>query len=89
LILNKKLLMGRLDNAWVRLFPVTARNPQAVERGQAHREQIKAAMLEHVRRYPLRRPLTGKELQARFPHLALSSATFQVDRCFVEEAMPP
>jgi hypothetical protein len=57
---------------------MTARNPQAVERGQAHREQIKAVMLEHVRRYPLRRPLTGKELQARFPHLALSTVLWHV-----------
>jgi hypothetical protein len=52
--------------------PVTARNRPAYERGQEHYRLIKAAMLEHARRNPLR-PVSGKELHARFPHLGLST----------------
>jgi hypothetical protein len=49
------------------------RNPKAVARKAAQLEQVRAVMLEHARKHPLRRPLSGKELQARFPYLALST----------------
>ncbi len=48
------------------------------ERGQAHRDAIRAMMLEHVRQHPLRRPLTGKQIQANLPHLALSTILWHV-----------
>ena len=48
------------------------RNPKAVALKLAQREQIKSYLLEYARRYPLCR-LTGKQIQAQFPHLALST----------------
>jgi hypothetical protein len=49
------------------------RNPKAVAIKLARREQIRAVMLAHANAHPLRRPLSGKEIQARFPHLSLST----------------
>ena len=49
------------------------RNPRAVEAGLEHRQQIRAAMLDHGRRHPLSRPLTGEQMQALFPNLSLST----------------
>jgi hypothetical protein len=57
---------------------VTARNLAGQERGKAHREQIRAAMLDHVKRHPLAKPLSGKALHAQFPHLAISSILWHV-----------
>ena len=57
----------------------TARNKLAYRQGQSNREQIKAFMLEHSRRHPLARPLSGKALKAHFPHLALSTIYWHVD----------
>lgn len=51
------------------------RNLLGHERGQAHREQIKAVMLDHVRRHPLAKPLSAKQLQDRLPALGLGLST--------------
>jgi hypothetical protein len=54
------------------------RNRQAFERGQEHRAQIKALMLDHARRNPLARPLTAKELQGLYPCLKPSTIAWHV-----------
>jgi hypothetical protein len=48
------------------------------QRGQAHRTAIRQVMLEHARRHPLRKPLSGKQIQAHLPHLALSTILWHV-----------
>jgi hypothetical protein len=49
------------------------RNRRAFEAAQEHRRQIRAVMLDHALRHPLSRPLTGEQVQALFPRLALST----------------
>jgi len=49
------------------------RNRDAFERGQEHRRQIRAVMLDHALRHPLSRPLTGEQIRAQFPYMALST----------------
>ena len=53
----------------------TPRDIPAYERGQAHREAIRQVMLDHVRGCPLRRPISGKAVQARLPDLGLALST--------------
>jgi hypothetical protein len=48
------------------------------QRGQAHRAAIRELMLEHARRHPLRKPLSGKQIQTKLPHLALSTILWHV-----------
>ena len=40
---------------------------------QRNFERIQTLMLDHARRHPLARPLSAKQIQARFPHLGLST----------------
>ena len=54
------------------------RNIPGYERGQANRDVIKAIMLEHASNHPLRRSLTGKQIQARLTHLALSTVLWHM-----------
>jgi hypothetical protein len=56
------------------------RNRAAHARGQEHREQIKTAMLEHARRHPLAKPLSGAQLQAQFPHLGISTVFWHMSQ---------
>ena len=59
------------------------RNKKRYLESLAHREQIKAVLLERAK-HPLLRPLSGKQLQARFPHLGLS--TVQAHLAKIHEA---
>jgi hypothetical protein len=54
------------------------RNRQAFERGQEHRAQIKALILDHNRRKPLARPLTAKALHALYPHIKPSTIAWHL-----------
>lgn len=63
------------------------RNPKAYARGQANRSAIRAVILEHVRRFPLARPLSGEQLRAHFPHLALSTIYWHLEQIRTEAQM--
>lgn len=55
------------------------------ERSQAHREAIRQVMLEHARSHPLRRPLTGLQIQGRIPFpMALSTILWHVKAIHAE-----
>jgi hypothetical protein len=54
------------------------RNRQAFERGQEHRAQLKAIMLDHRARNPISRDLTVKQLHARYPHIRPSTIAWHV-----------
>jgi len=53
----------------------TPRAFAGAERSQAAREAIRQVMLEHVSGCPLRRPISGKAVQARLPDLGLALST--------------
>jgi hypothetical protein len=51
------------------------RDLMGYERSQAHREAIRQVMLEHMHHHPLRKPISGKAVLARLPHLGLALST--------------
>jgi hypothetical protein len=62
------------------------------QRGRAHRAAIREMMLEHARLYPLRKPLSGKQIQGRllFESLALSTVLWHMAQIRAEaEACEP
>jgi hypothetical protein len=63
-------------------------DPKAIARGHAHRDQIRALMFEHARRYPLARPLTGKQI-AKHVELGLSTIYLYMDEIRREVTEPP
>jgi hypothetical protein len=70
----------------VRGYRMSVRNRQAFERGQEHRAQLKAIMLDHQRCKPLARALTAKELHARYPFIKPSTIAWHVAELRYEAA---
>jgi hypothetical protein len=66
---------------------MSVRNRHAFERGQEHRAQLKAIMLDHQRCKPLARPLTAKELHARYPFIKPSTIAWHVAELRYEAAV--
>jgi hypothetical protein len=51
------------------------RDTAALERSLCAREEIRQVMLEHMHHHPLRKPISGKAVLARLPHLGLALST--------------